>query len=144
MSFAPAHIAADAKSHKPPSEPVLAGAVLMAAGALGGSGLAHNLHDLSPETAKTVNFLSRELFLPVLAGGFVFGVCSGLAIMRAAALPRWLGWTAIVIGIAVLIPPAGEVALLAFVVWWVIVASLMYARSGQAAGASSAPVAGMA
>jgi hypothetical protein len=127
---------------------VLAGAVLMAAGALGGSGLeyglAHNLHDLSPETAKTVNFLSRELFLPVLAGGFVFGVCSGLAIMRGAALPKWLGWAAIVIGIAVLIPPAGEFALLAFVVWSVIVASLMYARSGQPASASSSPVAGLA
>ena len=66
---------------------VLAGAVMMAVGAIGATGLeyglAHNLHDLSPEAAKTVNFISTELFLPVLAGAFVFAVCGGLAILRA-------------------------------------------------------------
>jgi len=115
---------------------VLAGAVLMAAGALTATGVeygvAHNLHDLSPEAAKTLNFISSELFLPVLAGGFTFGVCSGLAILRGAALPTWLGWVAIVIGIAVLIPPASFPALFAFVIWSIIVSVLMYRRSGFA------------
>jgi hypothetical protein len=115
---------------------VLAGAVLMAAGALTATGVeygvAHNLHDLSPEAAKTLNFISSELFLPVLAGGFTFGVCSGLAILRGAALPTWLGWVAIVIGIAVLIPPASFPALFAFVIWSIIVSVLMYRRSGSA------------
>jgi hypothetical protein len=123
---------------------VLAGGVLMAAGALTASGLeyglAHNIHDLSPETAKTVNFIGRELFLPVLAGGFVFGVSSGLAIMRGAPLPKWLGWAAIVIGVVTLIPPASEFALLAFVIWTVIVASLMYMRGNQPARAPSEPI----
>lgn len=124
---------------------VLAGAVLMAAGALAGTGveygLAHNVHDLSNETAKTLNFVSSELFLPVLAGGFLFGVCSGLAILRGAALPRWLGWVAIVIGIAVLIPPASFPALLAFVIWSIVVAILMYLRSRGSVGATSRPAA---
>ncbi|MFI4993413.1 MAG: hypothetical protein ACHQCH_07345 [Solirubrobacterales bacterium] len=118
---------------------VLAGAVLMATGTLPGTGLeygvAHNLHDLSPEAVKTLNFIGQELFLAVLAGGFIFGVCSGLAILRGAALPKWLGWIAIVIGIAVLIPPASFPALLAFLIWSIIVSILMYLRSGGSVGA---------
>ncbi|HTU77900.1 MAG TPA: hypothetical protein VMF09_04000 [Solirubrobacteraceae bacterium] len=124
---------------------VLAGAVLMAAGALAGTGieygLAHNLHDFSGETAKTLNFVSSELFLPLLAGGFVFGICSGLAILRGAALPKWLGWVAIVIGIAVLVPPASFPALLAVVIWSIVTSVLMYLRSGGAAAVASTPVA---
>lgn len=120
---------------------VLAGAVIMAVAAITATGveygLAHNLRDLSPETAKTPNFISSELFLPVLAGGFVFGSCSGLAILRGAALPKWLGWVAIVIGIAVLIPPASFPALFGFVVWSIVVSVLMYMRTGASAGAGA-------
>lgn len=73
----------------------LAGAVLIAAGALIGTGveygLAHQLQHLGPEVAQTLNFLDNELFLPVLAGAFVFGISSGLAILRGAALPKVAG-----------------------------------------------------
>jgi hypothetical protein len=126
---------------------VLAGAVLMAAGALVGGGveygLAHNIHSLGLEEARTLNLLSDELFLPILAGGFVFGVCAGIAILRGAALPTWLGWAAIVIGIVTIVPPASMFALLAFIVWTVVVAILMYRRIGVPAGtgAASPPVA---
>jgi hypothetical protein len=123
---------------------VLAGAVLMAAGALAGGGIeygiAHNLHDLTAEMAKTLNIVSTEMFLPTLAGAFIFGLCSGLAILRGAALPNWLGWIAIVIGIAALIPPSSFPALFAFLIWSVIVAVLIYMRSGQAAGAAAEPL----
>jgi hypothetical protein len=120
---------------------VLAGAILMAAGALTGTGieygLAHNIHSLGIPEARTLNFIGQELFLPVLAGGFVFGVCAGLAIMRGAALPKWLGWAAIVIGIATLIPPASFPALFAFLIWSVIVSILMYLRTGVPADADA-------
>ncbi len=121
---------------------VLAGGILMTAGALIGTGveygLAHNLHSLSPETARTLNFLSQELFLPVLGGAFVLAVCSGLAILRGAALPKWLGWVAIVLGIAAIIPPASFPALLGFVIWSIVVSILMYRRTGAAADTSAA------
>jgi hypothetical protein len=126
---------------------VLAGAVLMAAGALPGSGveygLAHNIHSLGLQEARTLNLISDELFLGILAGGFIFGVCAGLAILRGAALPRWLGWAAIVIGIVTIVPPASMFALLAFIVWTVVVSILMYRRAGVPAGtgAASPPVA---
>jgi len=112
----------------------LAGAVLMATGALIGTGveygLAHQLHHLGPEVAQTLNFLDNELFLPVLAGAFVFGISSGLAILRGAALPKWLGWVAIVLGVVALIPPTGFFALLGFVIWSIVASILMYLRTG--------------
>jgi|HubBroStandDraft_4_1064222.scaffolds.fasta_scaffold18033_4 hypothetical protein len=120
---------------------VLGGGVLMAAGALTGSGveygLAHNLYQLSPATAQALNFLSQELFLPIIGGAFVLAVCSGLAILRGAALPKWLGWVAIVLGIAVIIPPASFPALLGFVIWSIVVSILMYLRMGVPADTST-------
>lgn len=120
---------------------VLAGGILMAGAAIMGTGLeyglAHNLHHLSPQEARTLNFLSQELFLPVLAGAFVLAICSGLAILRGAALPKWLGWVAIVLGIVVLVPPASFPALLGFVIWSIVVSILMYRRTGAPADAGA-------
>jgi hypothetical protein len=120
---------------------VLAGAVLMAAGALlsGGVefGLANEIHHLGPESVKTLNLITEEMaFLPIIGGAFLFALGSGLAILCGAQLPRWLGWVAIVLGIAVLIPPASFPALLGFAIWSVIVSIMMYRRTGPG---SSAP-----
>ncbi len=113
---------------------VLAGGIMMAVGALVGTGIeygvAHNLHSFTPRELHLLNFLSNEMFLPILAGGFVFGICAGIAILRGAALPKWLGWAAIVIGIATIVPPASFPALLAFIVWSIVVSILMYLRLG--------------
>ncbi len=67
----------------------LAGAGVMAVGALTVTGieygLAHHLRDLSPASAQTLSFLSNELFLVVIVGGFLFALPSGLAILRGCA-----------------------------------------------------------
>jgi hypothetical protein len=121
---------------------VLAGAVVMATGALLGSsvefGLAENLRHLEPAAAQALNLLSNELFLPVLGGAFLFAIGSGLAILRGAPLPKWLGWVAIVLGIAALIPPASFPALIGFAIWSVIVSILIYRRTGPTVSAGPA------
>jgi len=115
---------------------VLAGAVIMAVGAMTGGGveygLAHNLSRLTPATAQTLNLLTNELFLPIIGGAFLFAIASGLAILRGAQLPKWLGWVAIVMGIAVLIPPVSFPVLLVFVIWSVVVSIMIYLRTGPA------------
>jgi hypothetical protein len=124
---------------------ILVGAAIMSVGAVTVSGveygLAHHLTQLSPSTAQTLNVLTNELGLPILAGAFVFAISSGLAILRGANLPKWLGWVAIVLAIAVLIPPIGFPALLGFVIWSIIVSILMYRRTGAPAdtGAAAPP-----
>ena len=100
-------------------------------------GLAHNLYALRPTTVQAMNVIGNEAFLPVLAGAFVFAISSGVAILRGAALPRWLGWAAIAIGIAAIIPPTSFPALLGFVIWSVIVSILMYQRTGAPADAGA-------
>jgi hypothetical protein len=121
---------------------ILAGAAIMSVGAVTVSGveygLAHHLTQLSPSTAQTLNVLTNELGLPILAGAFVFALSSGLAILRGANLPKWLGWVAIVLAIAVLIPPIGFPALLGFVIWSIVVSILMYLRTGAPADTSAA------
>ncbi len=116
---------------------VLAGAVLMAVGVFSTAGveysLAHELKHFGPEVVQTLNVLANELFLPILGGAFVFGVCAGIAILRGAALPKWLGWVAILLGIVTLFPPIGFFALFGFVIWVVIVSILMYLRTGAPA-----------
>ena len=62
------------------------------------------------------------------AGFCVFGIASGLAILRGAALPKWLGWLAILIGVLV-VAPAEFVGVLLLVVWIVSVSVLMIQRS---------------
>jgi hypothetical protein len=130
---------------------VLAGGVLMAVGGIACTaieyGLAQNIHDLNPEAAKTLNLISAELFLPAKAGEFVFGICGGLAILRGAELPNWLGWVAVVIGvvtlihmtsIVVLIPHLGFYVVFAFVIWSAVVSILMCLRPGVSVGTSTA------
>ncbi len=116
---------------------VLVGGAIMAAGAALGAGvefgLAHNISHLSPAAAQAVNVVSNEVFLPLLAGVCVFSLASGVAILRGAALPKWLGWVAIVMGIAALIPPAFFPMLVVLVIWSVVVSILMYRRGGATA-----------
>lgn len=123
---------------------LLAGSILIAAGAMIGSGvefgLAKEVHHLGPESIKTLNFINEEApFLPIVAGAFLFAIGAGLSILRGAALPRWLGWVAIVLGIAAIIPPVSLVSLVGFALWSLIVSIVMYRRSAPAqAGAPPA------
>jgi hypothetical protein len=122
---------------------VLAGALLMAVSALIGSavelGLAENISHLEPAAVQSLNLISDEIFLPALGGAFLFGLGSGIAILRGARLPNWLGWVAIVIGVLAVIPPTSFPALFALVIWTAIVSVLMYLRSGGPVSAASTP-----
>ena len=92
---------------------------------------------LAPAAAQALNVLALKLLLPVSAGGLVFGIASGLAILRGAQLPKWLGWAAIVIGIATA-TPAGLLGLVAFIFWSATVSILIWKR-GRAPSAAQPP-----
>ena len=115
---------------------LLAGAAVMAAGGATYFGfdytLAVSADHLQPAAAQALNLLALKLVFPLAVGGCVFAVASGVAILRGAPLPKWLGWLAIVIGI-VLASPAAVVALIVVFVWVGIVSVLVWHRGTAAA-----------
>jgi hypothetical protein len=124
---------------------VAIGVVTAVAGIGGGIevGLAKNIGHLGPQAAQAANLIENEVFLPIFVGGFVFGLCNGVAILRSRMLPAWLGWVAIVMAIVFLVPPAGFAGLLLLVLWSIAVSIVMFMRFDQTPGAP-APAAAVA
>jgi hypothetical protein len=85
-------------------------------------------HDkIGPDAAQALNVLDQDLFLPLVIGLAVFMFSSAVAIFRNAALPRWLGWAAVVIGIAA-VTPLGFFGFLASGLW-ILAASIYMLRA---------------
>ena len=64
-------------------------------------------------------------------------VALGVAGLRATVLPRWLTWSALVIGLAMAVPPLAQLVQLVLLVWVVVVAVLYLIRP---AGVAAEPV----
>lgn len=105
----------------------LAGGIVLAAG-LGVSAtihlaLADTVDDIDPVAVAAVNAIDYDFFLPMLVGMVTLLVASGIAIVRTGALPKWLGWVAIVIAIASF-TPVGFFGFLVGLLWILIVSIL--------------------
>lgn len=87
--------------------------------------------EVPPEVLHTISVLNNTLFFPLSGGAALMLVAAGLAIVYTAALPRWLGWVAIVIGVLIL-TPLGFFALLAWLLWVAVVSILLFARGADA------------
>jgi hypothetical protein len=110
------------------------GAALLAVGLTVVSGIDYALADvpshLGAGAAQALNVLDNDVFFTVLVGGGVFGIASAVAILRGATLPKWLGWVAVVLGIAMMTPAFWLAGIVLFV-WVLIVSTLIYVRSGS-------------
>jgi hypothetical protein len=110
----------------------LAAAVLLTAGFTLSGGFTYALADapnrLAPATAQTLNLLDEDVFFTAFVGAGLFGIASGIAILRGARLPKWLGWAAIVIGLVSFTPAIG-LGLLALTPWALVTSVLPYRRS---------------
>jgi uncharacterized membrane-anchored protein YitT (DUF2179 family) len=97
--------------------------------------LAYASHNLGPNAATALNVIDNEVFLPVSMGAVVFGIATGLAILRSGLLPAWLGWVVLVAGCATGVPSrnASGIALFALLIWSIITSVLIFRRSAPAA-----------
>lgn len=115
----------------------LAGAIIFAIGVATSSALGFAAADLVDSdqieegTITTINAISWDFFFPFAAGLLLFFVSTGIGIVRTGALPKWLGWVAIVIGV-VAMTPIGFGAALAGALW-VLVASILIGMRGRTA-----------
>lgn len=94
--------------------------------------LAEAADDIEPTSVQTLQALWDNDFLPIALGAMVFLFSFGIAVVRSGALPRWLGWVAILLGIVALIPPIGFVAFVGMAVLILIVSILLSVRARSA------------
>jgi hypothetical protein len=90
-------------------------------------------HDITPQAAQALNVLSNDFFFPFEIGLVVFSFSIGLAIIASAALPKWLGWVMVALGILAL-TPIGFFGFFVVLLWSAIVGILIYRRGAPAAG----------
>jgi hypothetical protein len=111
---------------------VLVGGALFAVGATIFAGLTFTLGDLAddlgPGSLQTLNALNSDMFFTVALGTFAFLVGSGAAIIQTGALPKWLGWVTVVLGV-IAISPFGFFVFLALGLWILVVSALLAFRS---------------
>jgi hypothetical protein len=113
------------------------GGLILAAGMFSFAGFTFALADgadhLTPEAAQALNALNVDFFFLVAGGLGTLLISTGILSIRSSALPAWLGWIALLIGV-VAITPAGFFAFLAFGLWTIAASIVLWQ-----AGARNAP-----
>jgi hypothetical protein len=111
---------------------VLVGASIMAVGfAIDTTiqfALAEAADDIDPVGVQALQALWDNDFIPIALGIVVFLLSAGLAIVQTGALPKWLGWVAIVLAIVGL-TPVGFAAFMGGALWILIVSIVLTMRA---------------
>jgi hypothetical protein len=110
----------------------LAGATVMAAGAaLDGTisfVLAESADDIQPAAVQALQAVWDNDWPPIILGGSVLLLASGISIALYGALPRWLGWIAILLGVLGM-TPIGFVVFMGGGLWILVVSVLLTVRA---------------
>jgi hypothetical protein len=97
--------------------------------------------DVAPQVTQAMSVLQADFFFPLSVGFAVFLLASGLALVRTAALPAWVGWSALVLGV-VSVTPVGFFAILAMLVWIVVVSVMLFMATPAAPAQTTLPTGG--
>jgi hypothetical protein len=90
--------------------------------------------------AQTLNVFSNDLWVPAIAGLAMLGLGTGVAALRSATLPKWLGWASVVFGVMALAGPVGAIAFLVSPLW-ALVTGIVIMRSPRTATVLAEPAA---
>src|SRR5919109_850799 len=88
--------------------------------------VADSVGDVPPVVTQSMSVLYNDFFLGFPVGFITLLIATALVLLRTRALPAWLGWFALVLGIAGFLGPIGFFAFLVFLVWAAIVSVLLY------------------
>ena len=113
------------------------GVILFAASGALSAGVNFALTDspshLNPAAAQALFLVNQDVTGGLsLAGIALLFFCFGWAIRDSALLPKWLGWVALPLTLAALIPPVGFFAFVGAGVWTLIVSIAMWRRLASA------------
>ena len=99
--------------------------------------LVEEVDDIDPAATQALSALWSNDFIPLAIGASVFMLAVGLSIVRHGALPKWLGWVAILFGV-IGVTPLGFIGFLGAGLW-IGVTSIMLALRERSAGGPGAP-----
>ena len=86
--------------------------------------------DVDPVVTATLNTIDYNFFIPFAIGMAAFLLSLGISVVQNGGLPKWIGWTAVVLGIAS-VTPAGFFGFLAGLLLIAIIGILGAMRSGE-------------
>jgi hypothetical protein len=113
---------------------ILAGGALAATGAWVVFGIDFAVADAASEVSGAVLVplvaLNNGFFLPLAGGWALFMLASGIGIVRTGALPRALGWIALLLGVCS-VTPIGFFAILAGMIWVAVASVMLFLREGR-------------
>jgi hypothetical protein len=95
--------------------------------------LAEAADKIDPVAVQSLQALWDNDFLPIMLGVLAFLWATGIAVLQGAALPRWLGWAMIVLGV-VGVTPIGFVSAIGAAIL-VLVLSIMLTRRARSEAA---------
>jgi hypothetical protein len=82
--------------------------------------------NVSPVALQALNVLDGNVWLPFNSGLGVMMLGAAGLLLTATVLPRWLGWIALVLGVALFIPFADFIALVLTLAWIIITSVMLY------------------
>ena len=119
-----------------------AGTALLAVGiALDGTinfAAADFAEDIDPTAVQALAAFWQGDFLPLALGTQVFLVAFGVSVIRFGALPVWLGWIAVVLGV-IAVTPIGWIAFLAGGILIGVISVILALRERSTPGAGAPP-----
>jgi len=120
---------------------VLAGSAITAATAVIAALIHFALADgadqeVSPTALQALNVLDNNVWLPFNSGLGVLMLGAAGLLLTETVLPRWLGWLALVLGVALFIPFVDFIALI-IALLWIIVTSVMLYLGSNASGSDA-------
>jgi hypothetical protein len=90
--------------------------------------------DLSPAALSAVHAIAYNFFMPLTLAMGAFLLAAGIGIVRGAALPRWTGRVACLLGLLCLVPMVGFFGFVAGMIWLLGVSIAGAARSARPEG----------
>lgn len=116
---------------------MMAGAVLWASGLLLAStvqlALVTAADHHQAQVAQTLNVIDNDDWIPFITGIAVTLVGSGITVLTTGVLPRWLGWTALVVGVLSLAGPGGFLGFFVGPLWVLVAGVVAFTRSASGA-----------
>jgi hypothetical protein len=98
---------------------------------------AERADDIPATSVQTIQAIWDNDFLPLFLGVLVFNWAVGISVLRSGALPKWMGWAAIVFGVISLAGPLGFAGTIGAALW-ILVASIMLSLRARSAPATPA------